>query len=102
MKPTEPGHHRSAAGWIAERLVRLYQLTLSPALHALFGPGSGCRFSPTCSAYAREALRVHGFFRGGWLTLRRILRCHPWSHGGCDPVPPRPGGGRRGSRFSSS
>jgi putative membrane protein insertion efficiency factor len=67
--------------------LRLYQLTLSPALHALFGSGSGCRFEPTCSCYAREALFKHGFLNGCGLALRRILRCHPWNSGGYDPVP---------------
>lgn len=64
-------------------LVRLYQLTLSPLL------GANCRFEPTCSAYAIEALETHGVIRGGWLALRRIGRCHPWGGSGFDPVPPR-------------
>lgn len=72
---------------IARLGLRLYQLTLSPALHALFGPGCGCRFEPTCSCYASEALLKHGFFAGCQLALRRILRCHPWHPGGYDPVP---------------
>jgi uncharacterized protein len=61
--------------------VRLYQFTLSSVL------GGQCRFQPTCSHYALEALRVHGFFRGWGLALWRILRCHPFSRGGYDPVP---------------
>ncbi|MFU8849066.1 MAG: membrane protein insertion efficiency factor YidD [Opitutales bacterium] len=72
---------------LARLLLRMYQLTFSPVMHALFGPGCGCRFEPTCSCYGREALLKHGFFAGGWLTLRRILRCHPWHPGGYDPVP---------------
>ena len=63
-------------------LIRGYQLFISP----LIGPR--CRFYPTCSHYALEALRVHGLRRGGWLALRRICRCHPWHPGGVDPVPP--------------
>lgn len=63
-------------------LVRVYQLFLSPWL------GNQCRFSPTCSHYAIEALRTHGALRGGWLGLKRIGRCHPWCVGGHDPVPP--------------
>ena len=63
-------------------LIRGYQLFISP----LIGPR--CRFYPTCSHYALEALRVHGLRRGGWLALRRIFRCHPWHPGGVDPVPP--------------
>lgn len=61
--------------------VRFYQLCISP----LF-PGC-CRFTPTCSQYAVEALRRHGPFKGSWLALRRILRCHPWGGSGYDPVP---------------
>ncbi|ATI42901.1 membrane protein insertion efficiency factor YidD [Pacificitalea manganoxidans] len=59
-----------------------YRLFLSPWL------GANCRYQPTCSAYALEALEIHGAARGGWLALRRILRCHPWGGSGHDPVPP--------------
>ncbi|MBE6208763.1 MAG: membrane protein insertion efficiency factor YidD [Rikenellaceae bacterium] len=62
-------------------LVRFYQLCISPLT-----PPS-CRFTPTCSQYALEALRKHGLFKGSWLTIRRILRCHPWGGSGYDPVP---------------
>lgn len=62
-------------------LVRGYQLAISPFL-----PPS-CRFHPTCSCYAIEALQRHGALRGGWLALRRIGRCQPWHPGGHDPVP---------------
>jgi putative membrane protein insertion efficiency factor len=62
--------------------VRFYQLALSPYL------GGRCRFQPTCSHYALEALRVHGFFKGWALAVWRLLRCHPFSRGGYDPVPP--------------
>jgi putative membrane protein insertion efficiency factor len=65
--------------------VRAYQVTLSPHI------GSCCRFEPTCSAYCIEALKTHGAWRGGWLTLRRILRCRPFGPSGYDPVPPRKG-----------
>lgn len=64
-------------------LIRLYQIILSPWL------GMHCRYAPTCSAYAIEALRVHGLLRGGWLAAARIGRCHPFHAGGYDPVPPR-------------
>jgi putative membrane protein insertion efficiency factor len=63
------------------RLVKLYRLVLSPWL------GSACRFTPTCSAYAVEALALHGAMRGGYFTIKRICRCQPWSAGGMDPVP---------------
>lgn len=65
-------------------LVRFYRLMLSPWL------GSGCRFEPTCSAYALQALQDHGAARGSYLTLKRLGRCHPWCAGGHDPVPPAP------------
>jgi hypothetical protein len=67
--------------------VRLYRWTLSPAKVFLFGPGCGCRFEPSCSAYALEALRVHGALAGSWLAARRVCRCHPWGACGHDPVP---------------
>jgi uncharacterized protein len=67
--------------------IRLYQLTLSPILTALGGPGSGCRFHPTCSEYFLQAVETHGTCRGSWLGLKRIGRCHPWGGSGHDPVP---------------
>lgn len=70
-------------------LIWLYQRTLSPLLPAVFGPHSGCRFYPTCSHYAQEAVRTHGVLAGGWLALRRLLKCTPLHPGGFDPVPPR-------------
>ena len=67
--------------------IRLYRLVLGPLKLQV------CRFRPTCSAYALEALRVHGVLRGGWLTVRRIARCHPFTTPDFDPVPgPRAGG----------
>lgn len=65
-------------------LVRGYRLLLSPWL------GSSCRFEPTCSVYALEALERHGAAAGSYLAARRVLRCHPWCHGGHDPVPLHP------------
>jgi putative membrane protein insertion efficiency factor len=68
-------------------LIRSYQLTLSPLLQAVGGPGSGCRFEPSCSHYFLLAVETHGPWRGSWLGLKRIGRCHPWGGSGHDPVP---------------
>ncbi len=62
-------------------VIRMYQWTVSPWL------GPACRFEPSCSNYAVEAIRRHGVARGLWLATRRLLRCHPWHEGGWDPVP---------------
>ncbi len=67
-------------------LFGFYRYGVSPVL-AAFGVRGACRFTPTCSEYAREALREHGPWRGSWLALRRIGRCHPWGKSGFDPVP---------------
>ncbi len=66
--------------YVAAALIRLYQRfsRLTPGV---------CRFYPTCSCYAHTAILRFGFFRGGWLALKRLLRCHPWNPGGIDPVP---------------
>lgn len=64
-------------------LIRCYQRVLSPFI------GNQCRFHPTCSRYAVEALQKHGALRGSWLAARRVTRCHPLNAGGIDPVPDR-------------
>lgn len=69
-------------------LIRLYQRTASPLLPALFGPSCGCRFHPSCSHYAAEAVMAHGPLKGAWLTARRMVKCTPLHPGGHDPVPP--------------
>ena len=66
---------------IAILVVRFYQLALRPLLP------NACRFTPSCSEYAAEAINKHGAFKGGWLAIRRISRCHPWGGQGYDPVP---------------
>jgi len=66
-------------------LLRGYKRWLSPALHSI--SPMGCKFLPTCSEYAAEAVARHGALRGTWLAVRRLLRCHPFSPGGLDPVP---------------
>ena len=83
---------------VLRAVIRAYQLFVSPLL------GPSCRYTPTCSEYALQAFEGHGVLRGGWLALRRLLRCHPWGGSGYDPVPeppPRPptsaaGSGRGG------
>jgi uncharacterized protein len=75
---------------ILKFLLKVYKLTLSPFLAALTGgPGSGCRFVPTCSEYFVEAVEAHGLMAGSWLALKRLFRCHPWGGSGYDPVPAR-------------
>jgi uncharacterized protein len=70
------------AGNVVRGLIRGYQLTLSPWL------GECCRFHPSCSHYALEAVTTHGALKGSWLAARRVCRCHPFNAGGFDPVPP--------------
>jgi putative membrane protein insertion efficiency factor len=64
-------------------IIRGYQLFLSPVL------GSSCRYAPSCSHYTHQAINQYGAIRGTWMGITRILRCHPWSDGGYDPVPER-------------
>jgi len=70
--------------------LRVYRWTLSPAQLYLFGGSAGCRFTPSCSVYAQEAIATHGALAGSWLAIRRIGRCHPWGGCGHDPVPAKP------------
>jgi putative membrane protein insertion efficiency factor len=68
-------------------LIRGYQAAVSPAVAVFFGPAGACRFTPTCSQYAREAIGLHGVLGGGALAAGRLCRCHPWGASGEDPVP---------------
>ena len=70
---------------LAGALLRFYKGAISPALHA--AAVSQCKYLPTCSEYACAAVVRHGWLRGGWMTLRRLARCHPFARGGFDPVP---------------
>ena len=72
---------------IAIFLVRVYQRVLSPLKTAVFGPMGECRFTPSCSHYAAQAVQIHGVLKGGALAGRRLCRCHPWGGCGEDPVP---------------
>jgi len=71
----------SAAAWLLASALRAYKLGISPFL------GANCRYEPSCSAYALEAIERHGALRGSWLAARRLARCHPWGGSGWDPVP---------------
>ena len=82
--PDEPRRSVGLAARALIALIRLYQLALSSWLPPM------CRFEPSCSRYGAEALRCHGVLRGGWLTVRRIVRCRPGVPGGYDPVPVAP------------
>lgn len=67
--------------WVSLILIRTYQLCISPFI------GNVCRFTPSCSQYALEAFKKHGFFKGIWLTVKRLVKCQPWHCGGHDEVP---------------
>ncbi len=99
-KPPEPDESHAAPQTVRRRnvgrLLALYKRWLSPLLHGLLRAlapfASGCRFQPTCSEYAAEAIALHGWLRGGWLALGRLLRCNPFTPArrtGWDPVPER-------------
>lgn len=79
---------RRAAAAFFRAGIRFYQIALRPVLKAVAGPSAGCRYEPTCSHYALQAIEVHGPWRGARLSISRILRCHPWGGSGYDPVPP--------------
>lgn len=76
-------------GTVLLLLIRIYQRTLSPVLPAVFGSACGCRFSPTCSHYAADAIRTHGVIVGVILAAIRLVKCTPLHPGGFDPVPAR-------------
>jgi hypothetical protein len=72
---------KATVGFFFIVLIRIYQYFLSPLM------GAACRYTPSCSQYGLEAIKKHGAFKGGWLTLKRIARCNPWGGHGHDPVP---------------
>ena len=72
----------SPFSWLVIGLIYLYRLGISPFI------GPRCRFSPTCSLYAIQAIKRHGLIKGGWLSSKRLIKCHPLHDGGYDPVPP--------------
>jgi len=74
---------RSVGAWVLLALIRMYQIFLSPFL------GGACKYYPSCSRYAQEAVQKHGARRGAWLALKRLGRCRPFAKGGFDPVPER-------------
>jgi uncharacterized protein len=75
-------------------LLKAYRFAISPLY------GQVCRYHPSCSAYALEAVTVHGSLKGVWLSVRRVARCNPWSRGGYDPVPPKPDRNNTARRLS--
>jgi putative membrane protein insertion efficiency factor len=81
-EPAESNPRFEPLRWAAHAIIRGYQLTLSSLL------GRHCRYLPTCSEYADEAIRRHGLWAGGWIGLSRLCRCHPFASAGFDPVPP--------------
>lgn len=81
MNQSKKASVRSVLIWLPTKLIRLYQITLSPYM------GRECRYTPTCSNYAIEALQKHGLLKGSFLAIKRILRCAPWGGSGYDPVP---------------
>ena len=80
-KRTAPARVKSAGAWVLLFLIRVYQIFLSPFL------GGMCKYHPTCSRYAQEAVQKHGARAGAWLALKRLVRCRPFMKGGFDPVP---------------
>lgn len=82
-KSPSSNEKQSLMAYLFLGIIHFYRYCISPFI------GSRCRFYPTCSTYGLEAIKIHGALKGGWLTLKRISRCHPLSQGGEDPVPPK-------------
>jgi hypothetical protein len=85
-----PGQHQRGISGIAAGAFWFYKRCVSPLVHAI--APTGCRYLPTCSEYAYTALVRFGVWRGGWLSVKRLMRCHPWAKPGFDPVPERVSG----------
>jgi putative membrane protein insertion efficiency factor len=85
LSETGPADRGDVVRYVLIGLLRAYRALISPLY------GQVCRYHPSCSAYALDAVREHGSLRGSWLAARRLGRCHPWAAGGYDPVPPRGG-----------
>lgn len=86
--PTSPTLFTSPVAWSLVRLLHLYQWTLSPdhGVFRAFFPYGACRYAPTCSEYMEQSIMRYGAVKGMWNGAARLLRCHPWSRGGVDPV----------------
>ena len=83
--PGKPGKRDLPESVLLRWIFSIYKKMVSPVLRAMFG--NGCRFYPSCSSYAREAMIKHGIFKGIYFTILRVLKCNPWHPGGLDPVP---------------
>ncbi|MGC8830766.1 MAG: membrane protein insertion efficiency factor YidD [Verrucomicrobiia bacterium] len=77
------------AQYILVYVIKIYRRFISPALGFILAPQGGCRYEPSCSQYAIEAIQIHGAIKGVWLAAKRIFRCHPFGGCGYDPVPPK-------------
>lgn len=101
MGDARPAWRAAFAMWLIRALIRFHKAFTSPILIWIGGPGSGCRFEPSCSRYFLVACETHGVWRGSWLGIKRIARCQPWGGFGIDPVPPARSVGARNPQRGS-